>query len=162
MNYKKCTLVVLLFAAILPVYLKAQEAIPAAGGDATGNGGSVSYTIGQVVYTTNTSATGSVSEGVQQPYEIFIITGSELFPSVSLSCKVYPNPTTDFLILSVGELEKENLSYRLADLNGREIAIGKVIDEQTKIQMGSLRDGNYFLSVIMNNAEVKTFKIIKK
>jgi hypothetical protein len=162
MNYKKWILVAMLSFAFQPFCLRAQEAIPATGGDATGSGGSVSYTIGQVVYTTNTSASGSVSEGVQQPYEIFIITGSELLPSVSLSCKAYPNPATDFLILSVGESEKENLSYRLSDLNGRDISRGKVTDKETKIQMGTLRDGNYFLSVIMNNAEVKTFKIIKK
>jgi hypothetical protein len=161
MNYKDWVLVVLLSVAFRPFFLQAQESIPAAGGDATGSGGSVSYSIGQVVYSTNTSATGSVSEGVQQPYEIFVITGSDLLPLVSLSCKVFPNPTTDFLILSVGESEKRNLSYRLSDLNGRDIASGKVIDEQTRIQMGTLRNGNYFLSVLMNNSEVKTFKIIK-
>ena len=161
MDYRNWVFVVLLLVAFRPVCLHAQEAIPAAGGDATGNGGSVSYSIGQVDYSTNTSANGSVSEGVQQPYEIFVITGTEVFPSVSLSCKAFPNPATDFLILSVGESEKENLSYRLSDLNGRVIASGKVIEEQTKIQMGTLRNGNYFLSVVMNNAEIKTFKIIK-
>ena len=162
MDYRNWVFVVILLVAFRPVCLHAQEAIPAAGGDATGNGGSVSYSIGQVDYSTNTSTNGSVSEGVQQPYEIFVITGTEVLPSVSLSCKVFPNPITDFLILSVGESEKKDLSYRLSDLNGRVIASSKVIDEQTKIQMGTLRDGNYFLTVVRNNTEIKTFKIIKK
>lgn len=162
MNYNKWILVVLLLASFRPFYLQAQVAIPVAGGDATGSGGSVSYSIGQVVYTTNSSASGSVTEGVQQPYEVFVITGNELLPFVGLSYKAYPNPATDFLILSVGELENENLTYRLSDMNGKITGSGKVIEKETKIQMGTLKDGNYFLSVIGNNAEIKTFKIIKK
>jgi len=38
--------------------LQAQETIPALGGNASVAGGSVSYTVGQVVYTTNTGADG--------------------------------------------------------------------------------------------------------
>ena len=37
--------------------LHAQEALPATGGEATGAGGSSSYTVGQVVYTTDTTIT---------------------------------------------------------------------------------------------------------
>jgi hypothetical protein len=141
--------------------LYAQEAVPASGGNATGTGGTVSYSVGQVIYTTNTAGTGTVSQGVQQPYEIFVVVGIDQLPSVTLSCKAFPNPTTDFLILSVENFEKEKLSYRLSDINGKIIAEGKPTLDQTKIEMGTLRNGNYFLSVIQNNKEVKTFKIIK-
>ncbi len=48
--------------------LHAQEATLASGGNATGSGGSVSYSVGQVVYTTNIGTTGSVAQGVQQAY----------------------------------------------------------------------------------------------
>ena len=47
----------------------AQQAFVAAGGDATGSGGTVSFSAGQVVYTTITSGSGSVSQGVQQVYD---------------------------------------------------------------------------------------------
>jgi hypothetical protein len=150
------------FILLICISAHAQEVIPVSGGDATGSNGSVSYSIGQVSYTTIYSNSGSVAEGVQQTYEITVVTGNELLPAVSLSCKAFPNPVTDFLILSVGKSENEDLSYRLSDLNGRDILRGKVIDEQTNIQLGALRNGNYFLSVLKNNTEVKTFKIIKK
>ena len=52
--------------------IQAQEAVAAAGGEATGSGGTVSYTIGQINYTTNTGAGGTITQGVQQPYEFFI------------------------------------------------------------------------------------------
>lgn len=50
--------------------MQAQETTLTAGGEATGSGGSVSYSIGQLFYMTKTGTTGSVSEGVQQPIEI--------------------------------------------------------------------------------------------
>ncbi len=52
----------------------AQEVIPASGGNATGSGGSVSYSAGQVFYSIITGETGSVAEGVRQPYEISVVT----------------------------------------------------------------------------------------
>jgi len=50
--------------------LQAQVAIPASGGNATGTGGTVSYSVGQVFYTINTGTTGFIVQGVQQPFEI--------------------------------------------------------------------------------------------
>ncbi|MEO6684342.1 MAG: T9SS type A sorting domain-containing protein [Dyadobacter sp.] len=44
----------------------AQKASVSSGGDATGSGGSVSYSIGQVFYNTNSAAGGVVRQGVQQ------------------------------------------------------------------------------------------------
>jgi hypothetical protein len=53
--------------------LHAQESPTSTGGDATGAGGSSSYSVGQVVYTTATGINGSVAQGVQQAYEISVI-----------------------------------------------------------------------------------------
>ena len=55
----------------------AQEGINVTGANASGSGGSASYTVGQMVYQTNTGTNGSVAEGVQQPYEISIVTAIE-------------------------------------------------------------------------------------
>ena len=38
----------------------AQEAVTPSGGEATGTGGTASYSVGQIAYTTNTGANGSV------------------------------------------------------------------------------------------------------
>ena len=67
-----------IIALMCSVGLHAQETVPATGGDATRAGGSSSYTLGQVVYTTNTGTNGSVAQGVQQPYEISISVGIEV------------------------------------------------------------------------------------
>jgi hypothetical protein len=43
-------------------FMYCQVAIPTSGGDATGPGGSSSYSVGQLLYTTNVGATGSVAQ----------------------------------------------------------------------------------------------------
>jgi hypothetical protein len=59
----KITLLFFLFAVCT---IRAQDALVASGGNASGTGGSVSYSIGQLFYTGNSSASGSVAAGVQQ------------------------------------------------------------------------------------------------
>ena len=54
-------------------FVQAQESVNASGGNAIGSGGTVAYSIGQVVYTANTDASGTVSQGAQQTYEIFTV-----------------------------------------------------------------------------------------
>ena len=141
--------------------LQAQEAIPASGGSASGSGGSVSYSVGQLVYTTSTGSNGSVAQGVQQPYEISVITGIEEASGINLICSVYPNPTSDFLTLKVESFGKENLMYQLYDLNGKLLENKNVTGDKNPLAMSGFGPGTYFLKVTCNNKEVKTFKIVK-
>ena len=140
--------------------LKAQEAIPASGGNASGGGGTANYTVGQVAYTTNTGSNGSVSQGVQQPFEISVVSGVET-TTIELACSAYPNPTTDKLTLRVENTEKLNLTYHLLDICGKLLESKKVEGSETCIPTGSLTPSIYFLKVFDGVYEVKTFKIIK-
>jgi hypothetical protein len=139
----------------------AQEAIPATGGNASGSGGSATYTFGQVVYTTNTGTNGSVAQGVQQPYEISNVTGIEEAKGITLQCSVYPNPTTDFITLKVENFSLSDLTFQLYDLNGKLLENRKIESNETSIDMSNLNPASYFLKVVQSNKEVKTFKIIQ-
>jgi len=141
--------------------VSAQESVNATGGDASGSGGSASYSVGQVVYTTNVGTNGSVSQGVQQPYEISVVTAIEEAKGINLTVTAYPNPTTDYLTLSIDEFEISNLSYQLHDMNGKLLQNEKITGNQTSIVMSNLVPATYFVKVIQWNKEVKTFKIIK-
>ena len=143
--------------------VSAQEGINATGGDAMGNGGSASYSVGQVFYQTHTGTNGSVAEGVQQPYEISIVTGIEQ-TAINLAISAYPNPTTDYLTLQVDVLTTLNIhamSYQLYDMNGKILQSKKITGNDTIIIMSNLVPSTYFVRVIEGNKEVKTFKIIK-
>jgi hypothetical protein len=84
MKYKKLILSALLLSGLGLTGLQAQEVIPAVGGNASGSGGSVSYSVGQVAYQTHTGTNGSVVEGVQQPYEISVLTAIEEAKNINL------------------------------------------------------------------------------
>ena len=161
MKHKRLKLSVILLLGLGLTGLQAQESINATGRDASGSGGSASYSVGQVVYTTNTGTNGSVAQGVQQPFEISVVTGLEEAKGINLSVTAYPNPTTDYLTLSIGEFEISNLSYQLYDMNGKLLQSEKITGNQTSIVMSNLVPATYFIKVIQNNKEVKTFKIIK-
>ena len=159
MQYKPLKICVLLVMLLVSFGLRAQVSMNAAGGNAAGDGGSVSYSVGQMVLSANTGANGSVTEGVQQPYEISVLSVSESAESISLS--VYPNPSTDYLYLTSSE-EIPSLSYQLFDMNGRLLKSGKINENQTDIDMQNLVPATYFVKVNQGNKTVKTFKIIKR
>jgi hypothetical protein len=136
----------------------AQETVTTTGGEASGTGGTASYSVGQVVYTTATGTNGSVAQGVQQPYEISTTVGIKE-TSINLELSVYPNPTTDYLTLKVADFE--TLNFQLIDLQGKIIENKKVTTSNTTIKMEALPKAVYFLNVTKNNRIIKTFKIVK-
>jgi hypothetical protein len=144
--------------------LQAQNSISATGGNASGSGGTVSYSVGQVVFTTNTGTTGSVVQGVQLPFEISIVTGFEEATRINLMVSASPNPITDFLTLKVDAsvtLLIQSISYQLFDMSGKLLENKKIDGNQTNIIMSNRMPSTYILKVIQNNKEIKTFKIIK-
>lgn len=161
MKYKKLTVSAVLLLGLGLTELQAQESVNATGGNASGSGGSASYSVGQVVYTANTGTNGSVSQGVQQPYEISVVTGLEEAKGINLSVSAYPNPTTDYLTLEVKEFDLSNLRFQLYDMSGKLLQSEKITNNRTSIMMINLLPSTYFLKVIQGNKEVKTFKIIK-
>lgn len=57
--------------------LQARTSVNATGSNASESGGSASYSVGRVVYTTISETSGSVAQGVQQPYEISVVPAIE-------------------------------------------------------------------------------------
>jgi len=161
MRHKRLKLSAVLLLGLGLTGLQAQESVNATGGNASGSGGSVSYSVGQVVYTTNTGTTGSVAQGVQQPYEISVVTAIEEAKGINLSVTAYPNPTTDYLTLRIDEFEISNLSFQLYDMNGKLLQNEKITGNQTSIVMSNLVPSTYFVKVINGNQSIKEFKIIK-
>lgn len=172
MRHKRLKLCAVFLLGLGLTGLQAQESVSATGGNVSGSGGSVSYSVGQVAYQTYTGSNGSVAEGIQQPYEIFTITSIEDAKGIKLSVFAYPNPTTDYLTLSITDMVKTNhdlslLSYQLYNIHGRLLKNEKVTSNQTSIFMGNLAPSTYFVKVVvkaqgLTSQEVKSFKIVKR
>jgi hypothetical protein len=162
MDLKRKIFCVWFLGCLLITILKGQETIPATGGTATGSGGKVTYTVGQLVFNVITGTNFSIVQGVQQPYEISIVTAIENTEGITLEYKVYPNPTRGLITLTIKPYDNENLRYRLYDLNGILLQDKKIESEETEISMQNLSSAIYFLKVIKDNTETKIFKIVKR
>jgi hypothetical protein len=72
--------------------------------------------------------------------------------NIGIKTKVYPNPTTNFLIV---ELEKTvNADVLVYDINGKLVIKDKLINEQQKqLDFSFLTQGNYFLHINIADKE---------
>ena len=139
--------------------LSAQETVPTSGGDIIDSGGTANYTVGQPIYTTN-NGDGSAIQGIQQSIEVFTLSKPEL-STINLTAITYPNPTSDYVTLSIVNNPLNDLSYKLYTLNGQIITSKKIYQKETKIIMKALASGSYILKINKTNIELKSFKIIK-
>lgn len=142
--------------------LKAQESLNSSGENISDKGGTVSYSIGQIVTHTYNSNKGSLAEGVQQAYEISLVSNVSDKKNINLSVMAYPNPTTDYLMLSIDDSDVSGLSYKLYDINGKLIQNETIKANKTKILMNKLIPSSYFVKITHGNIEIRTFKIVKE
>jgi hypothetical protein len=131
------------------------------GGESTGPGGTISYSYGQVFFCTISGSDTSVAQGVQQPYEISVITAIEGSEGITASLTAFPNPTKDHISLLVKGIVFENIDFGFYDMHGKLIDSHEIVQETTIIPLDGLASGIYFLKVIANNKELKVFQIIK-
>lgn len=161
MRHKKVSLITVILLCLGLTIVRAQETIPASGGNASGTGGTASYSVGQIVYSTSSTTSGSLAQGVQQPFEISVATAIDEARDISLEFVIYPNPAADFVTLRIENYEIVNLRYQFYNINGNLLKSNKIEGQVTNISMETLTPSTYFLKITDRNKVIKTFKIIK-
>lgn len=141
--------------------VNAQSGANSAGINATGSEGKVSASVGQVFTNTNSSGSHYAVEGVQQPYEISVITSNEEINEMTEYITVFPNPIVDDITIKYENRKAAKCSYALIDMNGRLVKQAGIEADQTEIEAAFLVKGTYVLSIFNENQLVKSFKIIK-
>jgi hypothetical protein len=151
---------IMLLGVFVSFFGMAQQNTVASGSNALGIGGFVSYSIGQIDYETSINTDGTISQGVQQPYEIYTLEVDDIFSNLEIN--LFPNPTIDYIHLAIGDLTlTKNLSYQLTDASGRLIQTAKITESNTQINAQKLAPASYFLNVFEADKPVKTFTLIK-
>ena len=148
--------------------LQAQQVVASAGGDAAGSSGSVSYSVGQMVYTTISGTSGSVIQGVEQPYEVSTVSVNKTNQDIKFSISVFPNPTSADLMLTMDHPDNsliESMHYDLFDAGGKLLISHSLAGKETAVNMSAFASGTYYLMVVIINdgqsQTVKTFQIVK-
>jgi hypothetical protein len=161
-------LIVVCFVCFTIISAQAQQNIVASGNSVNDAGGSVSYSVGQVVYTNIETVDGHVSQGVIQPYEISQVTGINQIENIGLTCKVFPNPTADLLVVELlSNIDNTNLyTVSLYNSKGELLQIMYDVSTQTQVNMKNYDQGIYFLNLIQagseTNKSISTYKVVKR
>ncbi len=125
-------------------------------GEKTQNGLTLSHALD---YKANVeSADGMLAMGPMAQYTVAATTGLNLVDVTLLS--VYPNPTTDVLVLKTGELS--NVSFWLSDSEGRTLQKSEVSTSETSVDFSGYASGVYYLTLTQKGKSIKSFSIIKK
>ena len=142
-------------------FSQAQESVNTSGGVDKGNGGTVSFSVGQMVYTTDSKEAGSVVQGVQRPYRITTTDIKKL--DNTLSFKAYPNPSSEDLFLEMNAFRNEKLIYQLFDIQGKLLMTNSIEIPKTQINMRALAVGSYVIHIYdLKNQAIQTIQIIKE
>jgi hypothetical protein len=157
---KTTTCLFFLLAAFVSTDIYAQQGVTASGVEAFGVGGNASISTGQVFYTEISSQRGTVTQGVQQPFEIYVL-GKDNFKSISLNATIYPNPTVSNISLRIESDDLTGMKYELYDLNGRTLCKDFITEKETVVNMEKYPGAIYILKVYSGSSELKSFKIIK-
>ena len=139
-------------------YISAQERATGAGGDAASSGGTVSYSIGLIDYSNQSSISGNVTGGVQQPYELYALSVDEWDMNWNLS--VFPNPTTNLLFIE-SETPLDGLTYTVMDVSGKLIQQGSLSELKNAVDLSSLANANYLFQIRLKEATIRTYQISK-
>ncbi len=154
----KCLFVVAFLGCIN--FAQAQESINASGGVNIGTGGAVSFSVGQMVYTTDSKESGSMVQGIQRPYRITTTDINKVNDDISF--KAYPNPSSDDLFLEMNAYRSEKLVYHLYDIQGKLIMTNQIESPKTQINMRALAVGSYLIQIYNSkNQPIQTIQVIK-
>lgn len=144
-----------------PTALFSQHSIISSGGQASGTGGSVTYTIGLTTFSAFSGIGGTLNTGLHHPFEISVITNIAE-TGLELPAEIFPNPSTHGVILKIHKPIEEGISFVLYDFTGRILLEESISETESYIPMGSYTSGHYFLKVVSKFNQVKLFKVIKK
>jgi hypothetical protein len=150
-----------LFGMIASGGILAQSDVVSTGGNASSAAGTVSYTVGQNSANILDAPGHSIYEGVQQPYELFVVSITS-DQDKGLSVEVFPNPTSTNLILRILSPEFSSTTrYSITDVNGILRTSQVFAGDEIMIPMMEYSAGTYFLTLFQGETTVHQFKILK-
>ena len=135
----------------------AQISSVAAGNSTKTEKGSISYSIGLVNYIQITNQNASISQGPQQPFEIYLLKNAN--PKENIS--VFPNPTNDVSFIVEKKYNGESLMYILVDMTGKILERNSSISNKTTISLQTYPAGIYYIQIRKKQRELGVFKIVK-
>jgi len=160
---------VLFYILLLTTTAQAQsitsQSVNSGGTKMSQSNGSLSFAVGELVVLTQKDSQGNTL-GNGFTSGATITTASILEPNAEiLNVKVYPNPTTDLVTITIMDTKLSEIILEIKDINGKAVSTEKYagVSNNIGINTATWNIGNYFLYLKNNeNQVVGTYKIIKE
>ena len=147
-------MLIALVAVCFTCEISAQELylLGAAGTESTGTGGSVSWSLGEIITVTAGGPSNDVTQGFHQGN--IYVTGVEHLAEINVS--VYPNPTSEFVTVTC----PYPVRVSIYDASGRLIAIHDLTIEVNQLNVTEFARGTYNLIFESTEQETKTARLV--
>jgi hypothetical protein len=140
--------------------LSAQQSFVVTGDDTHTGFGSVNYSVGQVIITSDSTRKGSIMHGVQLPFELFR-NPVGIHELQDIQAIAYPNPTFDRVKISIPEHHQGPFSLSLISGNGSVIETQTIYESEFILSLTQHSTGMYTILISKDNRTVSSFSIIK-
>ena len=139
---KKLLLILLCLPMIGFGQILSPSVVSSSGASYSNGGVIMDFTLGEIVIETFSNNANILTQGFHQGIIKIVLSVSD----IDIKTKIYPNPTTNFIII---ELEKNvNADILVYDINGKIVIKNKLNEEQKKqLDFSFLTQGNYFLHI---------------
>lgn len=164
---KLYTVILLLFTLTAWSQDIPMQVVAAGGGyfESTAAGMSISWTMGEVAYTTLKTSTYILTQGFQQGN--LFSTSVEKPTSAVNGITIYPNPAKDYVKIRI---DVQNVSgkalFELYDITGRKVISEQMVIEQSEpvdLDLSELRSGIYLLKIVMEQEKFnRIVKLVKE
>jgi len=118
--------------------------------------------MGESITETYTSTYNILTQGFQQGH--YNIVAVDEIKDKDVSIKVFPNPTTDFITISIKSLTEKSIGYliELYDLQGKKLYTLNYNQDDYRLNMSTYPIGTFLLKVMTKgNISLQNFKIQK-
>lgn len=133
------------------------EVVATAGETFSTNSLTLDWTLGEIM-TESYSGTIVLTQGFHQPDNN--TTSLEDLASVVGTITVYPNPTTDFIVIETEQAG--NLELVLFDMSGRSVLRQNVSGSSSQLDLSGLPDGSYLLRLSDGQQAARSIRISKQ
>lgn len=142
---------------LLAVSVNAQQVISTQGNSYSNASHTIDYTIGETVTATVSNGSNDLTQGFHQT-NVVITNVEDLDANILVN--IFPNPTSDFVNLSVEKFE--GLTLQIYDAAGKLVEQTELSQSLTSFKVSHYSNGTYLLTLThKKDKKVKAYKIIK-
>ena len=155
----KKTVIVFIFL-IGVIGISAQEVVSSGGETQQAGRYEISWTIGEPVIETISTGAYILTQGFHQPG--LTVTPVNEIEIANLELKVYPNPTSEYILIQLNKLENDP-AFSLYSIKGKLLVRKSISKYETSVDLKNYASGSYLLKISQARTQMlQTFKIIKE